>query len=104
MDGLEVAAGIVGNHIISDSDVYLGEIYQHSNMGLYAQLDYKLWDKLSISAGMRYELNATTYPDTLNTLLLYQDSIPFNEVVMPLKDTIENILELDLAINLQGYF
>ena len=103
MDGLELAAGIVGSHIISDSDVYLGEIYQHSNMGIYAQLDYKLWDKLSISAGMRYELNATVYPDTLRyTPSIPGIPIPFSEVILPLKDTIESkpIFRLGLSYKL----
>ncbi len=62
---LEVAAGLVGSHIMSTADVYSEAEYAHSNMGAYVQLDKKLFDKLNVSLGFRYEYNATQYPDSL---------------------------------------
>jgi len=87
LGGLEVAAGVVGSHIISDSDVYNGAKYKQSNFGVYAQLDKKFFKKLSVSFGMRYEINATDYPDSLYYTAYFQGT-PVGTIEADLTDSV----------------
>lgn len=59
---LKIAAGLVGSTVISVAEVYSNETYQHSNFAGYAQVDKKFFDRLNLSAGVRYEANKTNYP------------------------------------------
>lgn len=87
--GLEIAAGVVGMGVFSSAEVYGGESYTHSNFAAYLQLDKKFFKRLSLSFGVRYELNATTYPDSIHY------DVRFNGTVLgtrhiDLRDTIEH--------------
>jgi iron complex outermembrane receptor protein len=86
--GLELAAGIVGSHITSDSDVYSGDKYAHNNMGVYLQLDQKFFKKLNISLGFRYELNSTQYPDSLAYQVFF-DGVLFDSKELALNNITE---------------
>ena len=52
-----VTGGVVGSYAISDAELYEGETINASNIGVYAQVDKKFWDKLNISLGGRWEHN-----------------------------------------------
>lgn len=98
--GLEVAAGIVGSHIISNSDVYSGDIYGQSNMGAYLQLDQKFFKKLNISLGFRYELNATQYPDSLAYDVFF-DGVLFDSKQLALENVTEGRPVFRAGLNYQ---
>ncbi|MGH1336683.1 MAG: TonB-dependent receptor [Aureispira sp.] len=88
LGGLEIAAGVVASAVFSSAEVYGSNSYQHNNYAAYVQLDKKFFKRLSISLGARYEINTTSYPDSIN----YDVSI--NGTVIgtqsyALKDTIE---------------
>lgn len=90
LNGLEIAAGLVASTIHSNAEVYGANTYVHNNYAAYLQLDYKLWKKLNISLGARYEVNTTAYPDSIAY------TITFNGIVLPggrqelaLQDTVE---------------
>lgn len=89
LGGLEIAAGVVASTVFSSAEVYGSRNYRHNNYAAYVQLDQKLFKRLSISLGARYEINTTAYPDSIN----YDISI--NGVVLgsqayALKDTVEH--------------
>ncbi|MCH2023300.1 MAG: TonB-dependent receptor [Saprospiraceae bacterium] len=92
LGGLEIVAGVVGNTILSSSEVYSNESYQHTNFAAYLQLDKKFFKRLNLSFGMRYELNSTTYPDSIHyTLTFLGGSLgPAGEKHVDLTDTIEH--------------
>jgi TonB-dependent SusC/RagA subfamily outer membrane receptor len=66
LGGLEIVAGAVGSTILSSSEVYSNETYQHTNFAAYLQVDKKFFKRLNLSFGMRYELNTTNYPDSIH--------------------------------------
>ncbi len=49
-----VSAGLTGNYVIATAELYAGN-YNQGMMGLYVQLDKKFWDKLTVTAGGRWE-------------------------------------------------
>ena len=91
LNDLEVAAGAVASTIYSTAEVYGSNQYIHNNYAAYLQLDYKLWDKLSLSFGARYELNTTRYPDSIQyTVTLNGIPLPGGRQELALKDTFEH--------------
>jgi iron complex outermembrane receptor protein len=89
LDGLEVAAGIVASSVMSTSEVYGNQSYTHNNFAAYVQLDKKLFNRLNLSFGARYEVNTTAYPDSIHyTISLFGK--PFLEKHVALRDTIEH--------------
>jgi len=66
LGGLEVAAGFVGSTIVSTSEVYSNDTYQHTNFAVYLQLDKQFFKRLNLSFGFRYEVNLGYYPDTVH--------------------------------------
>lgn len=89
LDGLEIAAGLVATTIQSTAEVYGNQQYVHNNYAAYLQLDYKLWDKLSLSLGARYEINTTAYPDSLiYPIIFFGNQIGIEE--LDLRDTVEH--------------
>jgi iron complex outermembrane receptor protein len=62
---LEVAAGLVGSNTQVTAEVYGNNTYGLSNLAAYAQLEKKLFDRLSLSLGLRYELNNMRAPDSV---------------------------------------
>lgn len=63
--GLVATAGIVGIHTGIQAAIYGDTTYTTSNLAGYVQLDQKLFDKLNISAGMRYERNTINSPEII---------------------------------------
>lgn len=92
LDGLEVAAGVVASSVMSTSEVYGNQSYTHNNFAAYLQLDKKLFKRLNLSFGARYEVNSTVYPDSIHyTLTLFGQSLgPKGEKHIALRDTIEH--------------
>lgn len=98
--GLEVAAGIVGSTIISTADVYANNVYKHSNFAAYAQLEKKFFQRLSLSFGVRYEVNAGFYPDSIHYELTFNGQ-PLAEKHIALKDTLEHKPVFRIGANYQ---
>ncbi len=91
LGGLEIVAGAVGSTILSSSEVYSNETYQHTNFAAYLQLDKKFFKRLNLSFGMRYELNSTKYPDSIHyTLTFNGQPLPNGDKHVNLTDTIEH--------------
>lgn len=62
--GLVVTAGAVGIYTTVEAELYNGD-YNTRNLAGYLQLDYKVFDRLNLSAGVRYEQNRLQSPDTI---------------------------------------
>ncbi|HRI61076.1 MAG TPA: TonB-dependent receptor, partial [Saprospiraceae bacterium] len=62
--GLVVTAGVVGMYTTVEADLYNGD-FNTRNLAGYLQLDYKVFDRLNLSAGVRYEQNRLQSPDTI---------------------------------------
>lgn len=62
---LNLSSGVVYANATSDSEI-LGDvgIFKSQNLGVYTQLDKKIANKLSLSAGLRYEYNQIITPST----------------------------------------
>ena len=63
--GLVTTAGIVGTYNTVDAELYSNGNFRSRNLAAYLQLDYKIFDRLNLSAGFRYEHNAQQSPDTI---------------------------------------
>lgn len=63
--GLVATAGIVGTYNTVDAEVYGNASYRSRNLAGYVQLDYKAFDRLNLSAGLRYEQNVQHSPDSI---------------------------------------
>lgn len=65
LGGLEVAAGIVGSLSHVSAEVYSNSSFDLANFATYVQLDKKFFERLNVSFGVRYELNALNTPDSI---------------------------------------
>jgi iron complex outermembrane receptor protein len=63
--GLVTTAGVVGMYNTVDAEIYSDAQFRSRNLAAYAQADYKIFDRLNLSAGLRYEHNAQHSPDTV---------------------------------------
>ncbi len=70
--GLVTTMGVVGMYNTVDAEIYSNASYQARNLAGYVQADYKPFNRLNLSAGLRYEQNEQHSPDSifLNTELL----------------------------------
>ncbi len=62
---LEVSAGLVGQYIHSNSQLFGNAEFDVSNLAAYTQIDQKFFDKLNITFGARYERNTIISPDSV---------------------------------------
>ena len=60
---LTVTAGLVGQHSAIDAELYGDTLYTSNNLAGYLQADKKFFDRLNVSAGLRYERNVLNAPD-----------------------------------------
>jgi iron complex outermembrane receptor protein len=88
LGNLEVAAGLVANTVFSSAEVYGSNQYRHNNYAAYIQLDKKLFKRLSISLGARYEINTTAYPDSISYDISINGTVVGNQAYA-LNDTME---------------
>ncbi len=63
--GLVTTLGIVGIYNTVDAEIYSNASYKSRNLAGYLQLDYKAFDRLNLSAGLRYEQNVQHSPDSI---------------------------------------
>jgi outer membrane receptor protein involved in Fe transport len=63
--GLVTTCGVVGMYNTVDAEVYGNANYQARNLAAYAQLDYKVFSRLNLSAGFRLEQNVQHGPDSI---------------------------------------
>lgn len=62
---LVLTAGLVGSTTNINAELYGGDEFQSQNYAAYAQVDKKFFDKLNVSAGVRYENNQISAPDSV---------------------------------------
>jgi len=60
---LVATAGLVGQGYNIDAELYGDTIYTANNIAAYLQFDQKLFDRLNLSGGFRYERNVLVAPD-----------------------------------------
>jgi len=63
--GLVATAGVVGIYNDVRAELYNNADYTAQNLAAYLQLDYKLFKRLNLSGGVRYEQNVLRSPDTI---------------------------------------
>jgi outer membrane receptor protein involved in Fe transport len=63
--GLVTTMGIVGMYNTVDAEIYSNASYRSRNLAGYIQADYKAFDRLNLSAGLRYEQNVQHSPDSI---------------------------------------
>lgn len=73
--GLVATAGVVGIYTTVDAELYNGD-YNTRNLAGYLQLDYKAFNRLNLSAGVRYEQNRLKSPEIIQISEGIFDTIP----------------------------
>ncbi len=68
---LTATTGLVGTTSGTQADIYSDTTFSSSNVAAYLQFDKKLFGKLNLSAGMRYENNVLNSPEVVG-----MDTIP----------------------------
>ncbi len=63
--GLVMTAGLVGIYTTVEADLYSNGKFSTQNLAAYLQFDYKAFDRLNLSGGIRYEQNTLNSPDTI---------------------------------------
>ncbi|MFN0035491.1 MAG: TonB-dependent receptor [Saprospiraceae bacterium] len=63
--GLVTTLGVVGMYHTVDAEIYSNASYRARNLAGYLQADYKPFDRLNLSAGLRYEQNVQHSPDSI---------------------------------------
>ncbi len=63
--GLVTTLGVVGIYNTVDAEIYSNASYKSRNLSGYLQLDYKAFNRLNLSAGLRYEQNVQHSPDSI---------------------------------------
>ncbi len=58
-------AGVVGIGTFVEAELYGDTTYKSRNVAAYLQLDWKVWGRLNLSGGLRYEQNLLISPDTV---------------------------------------
>jgi outer membrane receptor protein involved in Fe transport len=74
--GLVATAGVVGIATSVDAELYNNAEYSNRNLAGYLQLDYKTFDRLNLSAGVRYENNRLKSPELIRVSPTDTDTIP----------------------------
>ena len=74
--GLVATAGVVAMYTTIDAELYNNANYNTQNYAGYLQLDYKVFDRLNLSAGMRYERNILHSPEIIRIDDMNSDTIP----------------------------
>ena len=63
--GLVTTAGIVGTYNTVVAELYNDADFTSRNLAAYLQFDYKVFGRLNLSAGLRFEQNVQQSPDTV---------------------------------------
>lgn len=63
--GLITTMGIVGIYNTVDAEIYSNASYRARNLAGYLQADYQPYERLNLSAGLRYEQNVQHSPDSI---------------------------------------
>lgn len=58
-----LTTGVVGSWLSSDSELFSNADVKSRNYALYSQYDTKIFDKLNLTIGSRYEYNKHLFPD-----------------------------------------
>jgi outer membrane receptor protein involved in Fe transport len=74
--GLVATAGVVAMYTTIDAELYNNANYNTQNFAGYLQLDYKAFDRLNLSGGMRYERNILHSPEIIRIDDTETDTIP----------------------------
>ncbi|MEZ4919647.1 MAG: TonB-dependent receptor [Saprospiraceae bacterium] len=74
--GMVVTAGLVGITTSVDAELYSNGNFTSQNLAGYFQLDQKLFNRLNLSGGVRYEQNTLNSPEYIDALMGGTDTIP----------------------------
>lgn len=74
--GLVATAGAVGMYTTVDAALYSNGSFTNENYAGYLQLDYKAFNRLNLSAGVRYEHNVQHSPEVIKITETRFDTIP----------------------------
>lgn len=73
--GLVATAGVVATYTTISADLYRGD-FNTQNFAGYLQLDWKAFDRLNLSGGVRYERNILHSPEVVQISATEFDTIP----------------------------
>ncbi len=73
--GLVATAGVVATYTTVNAELYVGD-YNTQNYAGYLQLDYKAFNRLNLSGGVRYERNILHSPEVIEITPTEFDTIP----------------------------
>jgi len=68
--GINIAAGAVLQVSNIDAELFGDTTFVNRNMATYLQVDQKLFDKLNVSGGLRYEYNQQLTPEEFNGIVV----------------------------------
>lgn len=74
--GLVLTTGVVGIGTRVKAPLYNNAEYNNRNLAGYLQLDYKVFDRLNLSAGARYENNRLEGPELVKITETRTDTVP----------------------------
>lgn len=74
--GLVATAGVVAMYTTIAAELYNNADYNTQNYAGYVQLDYKAFDRLNLSGGLRYERNILRSPEIIPIDANTSDTIP----------------------------
>jgi iron complex outermembrane receptor protein len=74
--GMVVTAGLVGITTSVDAELYSNGNFTSQNLAGYFQVDQKLFNRLNLSGGVRYEQNTLNSPEYIDALMGGTDTIP----------------------------
>jgi outer membrane receptor protein involved in Fe transport len=78
---LYLVGGIMNNITDAEAELFDGKSYLYRNTAAYAQADKKFGDKLSISAGLRYEYNLQNSPDSIPGFIIPGGKVEDDQVI-----------------------
>ncbi len=79
--GLVFTAGVVGMYTTIDAEIYNNANYDSRNLAGYAQFDYKPFERLNLSGGVRWEQNLQRSPELIPRLYGKFDTIPGGKTI-----------------------
>ena len=74
LDANVIAGGVYTNTQV-EAELYSDTVFTNRNIAFYTQIEKTLWDRLNISAGVRYEHNALFVPEYIDG-----DTIPDGQI------------------------
>ncbi len=78
---LYLSVGILNNVNDSEAELFGGNKFLYRNNAAYVQADKKFKDKLSVSAGLRYEYNKQDSPDSIGIVAIPNGEVTDDQII-----------------------